>query len=157
MIEERMMTREHLSEAYKEKIRKELRKALTHFGEWDKKRMERTIESNVFNLWIDLAAIDGKTVDVGNGEVVKGYPMCVASKGEDFPDTIRNGEVYMHERMYVVNLMINKDGFQYVLHGFDCYDKHGSHFAETEFDNLTYKKVKLEDLDKNEYSFSIKM
>ena len=46
-MEERVLTKEHLTDEYKNKIRKELEKALVYFGEWDKDRMSKTIEKKI--------------------------------------------------------------------------------------------------------------
>jgi hypothetical protein len=157
MQEERALTREHLTDEYKEEIRNEIRRALIYFGEWDEKRMETTIDSSLFNLWIDLAAIEEKHIIVEDEEL-RGYTISVGMAGEDLPDIERNGIMCTHEQLYDVELFINKDGFQYLLYSFECYQPlRSTNYDDIEVVNRTYKKVKLEDLNKDAFEYNIEM
>ena len=150
-----IMTREHLTEKYEEELRKELRRALTYFGEWDEERLRSTIDNQVTTLWINLSAIDAETLYIED-DVVEGYPITVGYKCVRFPDIMRKGEKHGYEKMYIVDLMVHKDGFQYVLQIYEQCHKRGTK-TETEFGPSVYKNVKLEDLNKEEYTFSIEI
>ena len=141
------MTKNDLTKEYARKIAAEIRRAYNYFGEYEDIFIKVSVEKKMKEFYEALMGKPDK-FPTEDGEVI-GYLIDVGLGSEDFPDVVRNEKACIHERIQALSLVINEDGFQYILTSFDCYrPREGCTFDDYEYENQSYKKVALEDVDK---------
>ena len=142
------MTRKDLTKDYAKKIAAEIRRAFNYFRETDENDIRFYIEKKMKKLWEALENQCAEEMSTDDGVVV-GYPISVGLGGEEYGDVVRGGKTYIYENIQVLKLVVNEEGFQYILKSFDYYHLRGSKSLEDDvYDNYKYVKVKLEDIDK---------
>ena len=142
------MKKEDLTRGYVRKLAAEIRNAFNYFGDYDEEHIRKSIKEKVKELWQCIGCVLPETIETDDG-VVEGYLVSVALGGDE---TIRwetkDEKQYQVDTTQVLNLVVNKEGFQYVLKSFDSYHLPGTSWDEEFYENMTYKKVKLEEVDK---------
>jgi hypothetical protein len=141
------MTRKDLTKEYARQIAAEIQRAYNYFGEYEDTFVKVSTERKMKELYENLAE---KPDEIQTEEgLLTGYHIDVGLGSEDFPDVVRNEKACIHERIQALSLVVNEDGLQYILTSFDCYrPREGCTFDDYEFENQSYKKVALEDVDK---------
>lgn len=149
------MTKKDLTKGYVKKIAEEFRRSLNYFGVMDEYDIRLGVKRKLEELW-EMASYKSEEELQTDDGIVKGCPIMVALGGEDFEDEVRDGKTYIHTLIQSLYLVVNAEDFQYVLSSFDSYHPRGTRsFDDDIYGDYTYKKVRLEEVDKTKMARSL--
>ena len=146
------MIRADLTRRYVKKIVAEIRRAFNYLGEYDERIFRDFAKEKLDELYYELSDSpedsDHVRWETDDG-VVEGIPITIGLGGwEESEEIVRHGQIYTQETIQTLELVVNENELQYVLESFDAYEQPGADFDDTEYGEHSYKKVKLEDVDK---------
>ena len=139
---------EDLTKEFEKRITDEIRRVYHYLGEYDEDFIQEVSEKRINELQSDLRSKKPEVIETEDGIAV-GYRICVGIGGDDeYYEIMYNGKLYEVDHVISLHLLVNTDGFQYILQHFDAYHLPGTDMKEDEYRNITCKKMKLKDIDK---------
>lgn len=143
------MTRKDLTRGFVKIVADQIQKAYRYFGEVDEERLKRIAKKKITNMWEEIDICKPEVMQTDDG-VVEGYLINVGLGGEERPNEMRNGCEWTCENIQVLYLVVNENSLQYVIKSYDCYHRLGNKsLDDDEYTNYSYKKVKLEEVDRS--------
>ena len=143
-----VMRIEDLTKEFEKRITDEIRSVYHYLGEYDEEFIQEISEKRINELQSDLRLKPAEEIETEDGIAV-GYRICVGLGGDDdYYEIMYNGKLYEVDHVISLNLLVNTDGFQYILEHFDAYHLPGTDMKEDVYRNIMCKKVKLKDVDK---------
>ena len=143
-----------MTDELRENIKTELKRAYRYFGEFDELLMEENANNEVEALRCRFSGIYPEIINA-DGEEIIGYSINVLVTDFDYDKigiVIRNNRRYKRHHIFAIELVVTLDNnMVYVLHRYHSLSAMNENDDEFLFENETYEKVTLEDINPREY------